>query len=485
MADVEVTLHSMTRSKVVDFFASAHDTTCGAMYTIPDPPGRAVIEKSLTLDLPSYHGSTETYPMFEGDEERLHVPRFYGLHQYGTPTCDLRVDGAPVDDAGEPTTDLRPWQAQALPHIVSCLNHHPWYGGIVQAGCGLGKTCLAIQVARAVRVRTAVLVHRSTILEQWAKAFARFAPSWTVSRVQGACRSSPEAPPDVMIVMIQTLVSGRVPPDPFGQVGLVIVDECHHLCARTFQKAMRYFPAKRIMGLSATLERSDGNHKGVMWLLGDPIAVARRQTTGGLLVRMPVLRSRGSERLRSYASMKPQLAYTYQLRDLGKCGDRLAQIVTLIMEEYDSGRMILVIAGRKDFLGLLKTALEESLSEFEDPDLPDKPPDPICLYVAETSKKRIAERTDLLHRSRLILTTTAMASEGFDHPLIDTVVLTNPIGTKSGVLEQAVGRCQRTHPEKRFSSQVIDIVDDHTAFRARSYPRAQWYRSQGFQVVDS
>lgn len=487
MADehVSVTLLTARRTPIIEFFSrnNVRGTRLDGMYMVPRQSIQSSLDlfrRSLTLELPSsFSDKKETYTMYEESDTYFSVPRMYGIHQFGAPDDDARTEGAALRPSVEIDLEtLRPWQKRALPYVLTCLKTAPLHSGIVQAGCGMGKTCLAIMAIRGVNRKTVVLTHRSNIMDQWVRSVNKFAPELTVGVVKGdQCEEA-----DVRVVMIQTLVTGRYDRQCFSDVGFVVVDECHHLVARTFQHAMRYLNAKYVMGLSATLERSDGNEKGVMWLIGQPIVSAQRLKPSDNLhaecsrsVDVRLVSVRPPPTTKQYKHLKnPNLVYTYQLRDLCQRGDRVNIIADVALEEMQKRRYVLVIAARKDLLSSIQRALLPKMTSKHD----------VCIYVGESSKKRIQERNEALEKALIILTTQAMAAEGFDHPIIDTVILATPVGVQSGTLEQAVGRCLRDHPRKgNQNNQVIDIVDEIGSFLGRARGREAWYGRQGYSVT--
>jgi superfamily II DNA or RNA helicase len=76
---------------------------------------------------------------------------------------------------------------------------------------------------------------------------------------------------DCTIAMIQTLVLRDFGETDFHSFGLSIFDECHHLGAAHFSKALLKVQPKHMLGLSATPTRDDGLTKVFEWFLGKPI----------------------------------------------------------------------------------------------------------------------------------------------------------------------------------------------------------------------
>jgi superfamily II DNA or RNA helicase len=62
------------------------------------------------------------------------------------------------------------------------------------------------------------------------------------------------------VAIIQSLVSGSTVKDIVRNYGMLIVDECHHVSAFSFEQVLRTATAKYIYGLTATPTRPDGHH---------------------------------------------------------------------------------------------------------------------------------------------------------------------------------------------------------------------------------
>lgn len=483
------------RIPVVPLIATRNvpNTILHATYRIPvdKVPNLSLIEETLTLKTSAFMGGeSEPYTMYRIDnKDRLCVPRMFGIHQFGLPAKDMRVAGKPLSttvDLEREDIKLREWQETSMPHVLECLRTPPIHGGIVQAECGMGKTFFAIQAILRLGVRAVILTHREVLLQQWLKAVEQFAPHLTTSWLRG--QGSPEfAPVDVRVCMIHTLLTGQMSRSNFDDVGLVVVDECHHLCAKTFQHSMGYFRARHVLGLSATPQRSDGNQRGFHWLLG-PLIVAATQPKAacipGVMASMTVrmVRLPRYAELKEYKSVKNKnLVSTWLRRDIAKCRERNTHLAAILHAQIQDGgdgghrgRHVLMIALQK---ACLEQVYEILHTEF------GMPTTELCIFTGTTTKKGKAMRTKALQTARIVLTTQAMSTEGFNHTILDTVMLTNPLSVANKTLTQAVGRCQRENAGKVQDLQVIDIVDSHADFPQRCYGRIRWYKSQKYTVV--
>ncbi len=164
---------------------------------------------------------------------------------------DERVTGRPL--TAEFRGALRPEQLAAA---NAMLAHDT---GVLSAGTAFGKTIIAAWLIAQRRVNTLVLVHRRQLLEQWIERLSTFLalPPNSIGRIGGGRRRLSGA---VDVALIQSLVRKSVVDDCVGEYGHLIVDECHHLPAHSFEQVARRAKARFVAGLSATVMRKDGHH---------------------------------------------------------------------------------------------------------------------------------------------------------------------------------------------------------------------------------
>ena len=131
--------------------------------------------------------------------------------------------------------------------------------GVLAATTAFGKMVIAAWVIAQRGVNTLVLVHRRQLLDQWVERLSTFldVPTKSIGRIGGG-RNRPTGRIDVGI--FQSLVRKGVVDDRVAEYGQVIVDECHHLSAHSFEQVIRQSKARFVAGLSATVARKDGHH---------------------------------------------------------------------------------------------------------------------------------------------------------------------------------------------------------------------------------
>jgi hypothetical protein len=145
------------------------------------------------------------------------------------------------------------YSAQAM-RRAALLQHEI---GVLAATTGFGKTVVAAAMVAARKVNTLILVHRRQLMEQWAARLQSFLNLPIVGQIGGGVRK----PTGVIdIAMIQSLIHNGAVDDLVAGYGHLVVDECHHLSAVSFEKVARRAKAKFVLGLSATVVRKDGHH---------------------------------------------------------------------------------------------------------------------------------------------------------------------------------------------------------------------------------
>jgi hypothetical protein len=164
---------------------------------------------------------------------------------------DERQSGSPlgVQFCGE----LRPEQQQAA---AALLEHDT---GVLAATTAFGKTVVAANIIAARGCNTLILVHRRQLLDQWVARLSTFldAPPETIGVIHGG-KKKPTGIID--IALMQSLIRQGVVSDLVANYGHLVVDECHHLSAVSFEAIAREAKARYVLGLSATVTRKDGHH---------------------------------------------------------------------------------------------------------------------------------------------------------------------------------------------------------------------------------
>jgi superfamily II DNA or RNA helicase len=396
--------------------------------------------------------------------DTLHVPRFLGLRMFGTPPEDERTYGRSFS----PGAVARPAPPRVCfaatlnaVQVVACdaaLTQLRDVGGaMLVLPCGFGKTVCALWLALTLGRQTLVLVHSEALADQWRDRVSTFLPGCRVGRIQRDIVDTDGCA--IVVCMIQSLVKREYTPELLRCFGLVIVDEAHHVAAPLFSTALGKLPARHVLGLSATPDRTDGLGAALEMFLG-PIAF--RAQRGREHVEVQIVKfTRGAER--EVLDRKGNPMCSTMITNLASDGPRTVLIKELVSKQIVTGRNVIVLSDRLDQLGVLKTMLVEDH------------PDAVIAQVVGGTKP--AARDHGFEHASVILSTYHYASEGIDIPRLDTLVLATPRGT----IEQSVGRILRPFATKK-RPRVIDVKDPFSMFEGMSWKRHRYYKSQNYNV---
>ena len=415
-----------------------------------------------TYDKPRVICCVEEFPQFLALPRGLldEVLLLLRLHQIKADLQDERYTGQAIDVkfAG----NLRDQQPDAVARI---LKHDE---GILCAGTAFGKTVAAAYLIAARKTNTLVLVHRAQLLDQWREKLAAFLdlPIDQIGQVSGG---KSRRMGNIDVALIQSLHRKGVTKDLVAEYGHIVVDECHHLSAVTFEQVMRQVKAKYVLGLTATPIRKDGHHP-IIYMQCGPIRF-------NLPVRSQVDSSPFEHRVKPQTtSVRWSREETPTIQELygviAVDAERNSQIVRDVVRAIANGRSPLVLSGRTDHVEWLGARLREHTDRV------------FVLKGGMGSKQRAKvaqEFSETENLSRVIVATGSYIGEGFDDSRLDTLFLAMPISWR-GTLQQYVRRLHRLHDEKKVV-EVYDYVDSEVPMLARMFTkRLGGYKALGYTI---
>jgi superfamily II DNA or RNA helicase len=255
--------------------------------------------------------------------------------------------------------------------------------------------------------------------------------------------------------------------DFVAEYGQVIVDECHHISAFTFEQVMRQVKAKYVIGLTATPTRKDGHHP-IIYMQCGPVRFsmsAKAMTETSPFEHKVILRHTDFQMPTDLAEVTIQDVYA----TLTNHASRNEMIAADIVYAISSGRSPLLLTGRTEHLQYFANRLSEIAKHV------------FVLKGGMGTKQRRETAAAMAavgdDEPRLILATGSYIGEGFDDARLDTLFLAMPISWK-GTLQQYVGRLHRLHDCKHVV-QVYDYVDDCVPMLARMFER----RRKGYSAI--
>lgn len=341
--------------------------------------------------------------------------------------------------------------------------------GVLSATTAFGKTVVALWLIAERKVNTLVLVHRKQLMDQWVERIGQFLgiPKKEVGRYGGGIHKRNGR---LDVAVLQSVGRKGEIEDWVKEYGQIIVDECHHVSAFSFEQVVRSATAKYKHGLSATLTRKDGQHPIVFMNLG-PVRYtvnARKQAAERSFDhRVKVRQTEFVSRLAEPVSIQDLF------NEVSGDEDRNRLIAQDVLAAYREHRQILVLSERTEHLAVLHALLAPSAEN-------------LFLLQGGMGRKQVRavmEGLASLDRDRgvVILSTGRYLGEGFDLPNLDTLFLTFPVSWK-GTLAQYAGRLHREYYGK---TEVIiyDYLDAAVPILARMHgKRLRGYAAQGYEV---
>ena len=225
-----------------------------------------------------------SFKVYKSFKNHISIPRYWGQGEFGLDGLkDKRSDPSPggMKFCGKLRDSTR--QNEALTKAVTALKTTG--GGILTLPCGYGKTTVALAIAARMKVRTMIVVHKEFLANQWRERIEQFCPGSRIGLVQ---QNTLDVEGDFVIAMLQSLAMKDYEPDVFDSIGMVIVDEAHHICAKVFSQALFKFCPKYTLGLTATPDRKDGLTDLLYWFLGPSILAIEREQRGRTVVNTTV-----------------------------------------------------------------------------------------------------------------------------------------------------------------------------------------------------
>lgn len=411
-------------------------------------------------DKPRIIGCAENYP------QHIALPR--GCLDAAIKLLDENGVALELGDerfSGEPlplkfTGQLRPDQEKA---VKAMMAHDT---GVLCAPTAFGKTVTAAALIARRGVNTLILVHRAELLKQWQERLRTFLSleKGDLGTI-GAGKRKPSGKVDIAVM--QSLTRKGEISDLIKHYGHIVVDECHHISAVSFDSLLRRAKARYVLGLTATPIRRDGQHPIIFMQCGPIRHKASRPE--GAPQSLTVIPRFLAAPLNSDLTMGIQDIF----RQLADSIERSQRIVEDVLQAYRAGRSILVLTERTEHLDKLEMALTGQIENL------------FALHGRMPRKQRtiLLEALEALpgDAPRVLLATGRLVGEGFDHPPLDTLMLAMPVSWK-GTLQQYAGRLHREHASKS-DVLIYDYVDTGNSALERMWEKRQrGYRAMGYKI---
>lgn len=400
--------------------------------------------KELTVTILSdYCAIPKVYKIYKKTEDGYIVPLLWGI-KYFNAECSYGVNKIQIKT---PKIKLRVNQ-------LDCINacdvelKKSFGGGIINMKTGSGKTICSLYIIGKYKLKTLIIVNTIELMNQWVSAISTFLPDAKIGKIQGNIFDVHGK--DIVVGMVQTIsMRKEYTKDKFKVFSIVFIDECHHMSSEVFSEALFKTRVRYTFGLSATVERKDGLEYIFKWHIGDIIYSdadsSKKQET--IFIKIEY---RGNTKEQMLYNGKPKIST--MITDISEDAERTRIICDKILS-LDDNRRVLVLSDRISQLKQIHLILGDIISG---------------MFIGKTPDD-IKEQT---RSKKIMLATYQIASEGFNHPCLNTLVFATP---RSSVT-QAIGRIYRKihliHP------MIIDLVDTFSIFPYQYKKRVVIYNKE-------
>lgn len=346
--------------------------------------------------------------------------------------------------------------------------------GVLCAATGFGKTVVGAKIISELKTNTLVIVNRNNLLEQWKERLSFFLgiDKKEIGQI-GAGKESLNGKIDVASFL--SLSKKDDLDEIVENYGLVIVDECHHVAAYSFEQVLKAIRAKRVYGLTATPTRKDGWHKIIYMQCGDIRARVSNKTLkqNKEMEHIVIVKKTNYKYIPIEDKEKIQISEIFNdmCHNVFRNGLIIEDIKRCVLE----GRIPIVLTERIEHLKILN----ESLKQLDVP---------VVVYKGHMGKKKKKEIQDIIseadnnNKPRIILATSSSIGEGFDDSRLDTLFLTMPVSWKGRII-QYVGRLHREHVDKE-KVIVYDYLDNMKVLENMYARRLKGYKIAGYEIVE-
>lgn len=402
------------------------------------------------------------YPVYLESDNKLYIPKFFGLQKFGIPKIDKQFKGEDCERLvfqGK----LRDVQLEPVNNFIKAAEDPTKQGGIISVPCGFGKTIMAIYIACHFKKKTMFVSHKDFLNQQFISTLKMFVPEATVGLIKQ--KKVDIRNKDIVIASLQSLALREYDSEIFNQFGLVIFDECHHVSSEVFSRALQKMNIPITLGLSATLNRKDGLRKVFEWYLGKSVYRNKSKDSIDMIIQMHKYYVTDS----SYSEVKQMFNGKFNtpsmVNNICNYKPRTLYIIETIKQilKKEPNRKILILSERRN-----------QLKDIEDLIIENKISD-VGYYVGGMSMKDL----DLSSEKQIILATYQMSSEGLNIPTLNTVIFASPISD----IQQSIGRILREKKENRkYIPLCIDIWDEFSVFKNKGYKRIKYYKENNYDI---
>lgn len=324
--------------------------------------------------------------------------------------------------------------------------------GILVAPPGSGKTIMALEIITRLKLPVLILVHRNQLLHQWIERIEQFLgiPKAHIGTISGVKKKLGK---QITVASLQSLVRYKNLEEIRNKFGVVIVDECHHIPAKTYRKIIRSFNSKYCFGLTATHERKHGQELVAELCIGPVIAEIKN-----LSAPTDEPRKFDIQIIPSYLELPFRYKndhYEVLAKTISYDTARNRLIINAVSEQLKHNRKILILTERKEHIETLSLHLRD-ITEI------------ITLSGDDSARQRKFKHDQIVSGNfKVLIATGQLFGEGLDIQGFDVLVLAFPISFE-GKLRQYIGRLRGNGVK-----YVVDVRDPQVEFLERQFKKRQ------------
>ena len=450
----------------------------------------------------------DSFTIFSESPSRFYLPRVWARDVFGDPQESILVAGDPIREDLKFVGTPYEYQKEIIEQFVQVGAN-----GLICVPCGRGKTFMAISIAARIGRKFMVVVDKEFLLQQWSGELQALMPGirigiiqenkkqidvvetkpvvFTIPELKEKLRAlglkvggtkdelltrlreaegqnpvdkEPVLKYDCCIAMIQTLVQRDFAESDFRSFGLSIFDECHHLGAAHFSRALGKVQTKYMLGLSATPVRDDGLTKVFEWFIGKPVYWEKvREADPDVIVRKVAFDSDDPVYSNEPRDFRGEVALSTLLTQILEYEPRNEKIDEIMAELVAcADRRILVLSDRKTHLERIEKGLPKGTT--------------VSYYIGGMKED---VRESGARTAQVLLGTYAMASEAMNIKTLNTMLMASP----RRKIEQSTGRILRVQKaDRKVQPLIVDVVDSHGLYQGQWLKRRVYYKKCAYKM---
>ncbi len=314
---------------------------------------------------------------------------------------------------------------------------------LISLYCGAGKTFFSLYLTSKLKYKTIILIHLVTLVDQWVESIEEFCPNAKVQILSTTNKIDEDC--DFYIINVDS-VKKRNKKD-FENIGVVIADESHVFCTDNRSQSLMKFNPRYIIGLSATLDRTDGMSK-ILEVYFGPERITRK-----LYKPFNLYKLNTNIKIKTRQNVQGKLDWNNLLETQALDENRNLLIVNIV--RYFKTRNFLILCKRKDQSNIIYKLLKEQNENVD-------------LFIASTRKYN--------KETRVLVTSYSKSGVGFNFKKLDALILAGDVQEN---IEQYLFRIFR---REDVSPIVFDLVDKQFTLNKHYKVREELYLSVGAKI---